>query len=149
MIVYNLACENNHKFEGWFASPAIYEEQKAAGAVDCPVCGSSNITRLPAGSYVNTNAVAAASQDEKIAHPVVAGEDIAAKIRAKVMEYIYKHTEDVGAEFPEQARKIYYEEIARKNIRGIASNEEVKELREEGIEVVVIPSLTALPDKLH
>jgi hypothetical protein len=144
MIVYNLACENNHKFEGWFGSASVYEEQHSAGAVECPVCGSNSVTRMPAGSHVNTS-----SQKEQVSHPVAAGEGMAARIQKKVLEYIYRHTEDVGANFPEEARKIFYNEVAKKNIRGTASNEEVVELREEGIDVYVIPSLPELPDKLH
>ena len=48
-------------------------------------------------------------------------------------------TENVGREFPEQARRIHYGESPRRSIRGQASREEAEELREEGIEVLSLP----------
>lgn len=66
-----------------------------------------------------------------------------------VLAYIRKNTEDVGAAFPEEARKIYYGETDVRNIRGQASAQDVAALRDEGIEVTPIPNLPVLPDKLQ
>ena len=60
-------------------------------------------------------------------------------ILAKLIEQIIEHTEDVGAAFPEEARKIHYQETPERRIRGTASREEVEELVDEGIEVVALP----------
>jgi hypothetical protein len=58
---------------------------------------------------------------------------------AKVVEYVVKNTEDVGKAFPEEARKIHYGESPERKIRGVATAQEVTELRDEGIEVVPLP----------
>jgi hypothetical protein len=67
----------------------------------------------------------------------------------KALAYIRKHTEDVGAAFPEEARKIHYGETAVRNIRGQASAQDVAALSDEGIDVTPIPNLPPLPDKLQ
>ena len=41
-------------------------------------------------------------------------------------------TENVGRAFPEEARKIHYEEAPKRGIRGQATAEEAEELRDEG-----------------
>ena len=40
MKVFDLTCNLDHSFEGWFASHEEFDRQLAAGLVDCPVCGS-------------------------------------------------------------------------------------------------------------
>jgi hypothetical protein len=45
MIVFDLKCDNNHKFEAWFQSSSAYAEQKNKGIVECPFCGSSDIEK--------------------------------------------------------------------------------------------------------
>ena len=57
---------------------------------------------------------------------------------AKLRE-IVKKTEDVGERFPEEARKIHYDEAPKRAIRGQASKEEADKLTEEGIEFQPLP----------
>ena len=45
MIRYALACEHGHEFEGWFGSSGAYDEQVAAGQVECPVCATRAISK--------------------------------------------------------------------------------------------------------
>lgn len=66
-----------------------------------------------------------------------------------MMAYLRDHTVDVGNEFPEEARKIHYGEIEARSIRGSASQQEVAELSEEGIDVLPLPQFPVLPDKLQ
>jgi hypothetical protein len=63
---------------------------------------------------------------------------------AKLRE-IVRQTENVGSRFPEEARKIHYEEIPPRPIRGQASPEEAKALTDEGIEFAPVPPIL-LPD---
>ena len=51
MIVLDLHCSNEHRFEGWFGSAAAFEEQLARALVSCPVCGSRGRLRERAKSY--------------------------------------------------------------------------------------------------
>jgi hypothetical protein len=50
-----------------------------------------------------------------------------------------RNTEDVGEKFPDEARKIHYEEIPARAIRGKASREEAQALTDEGIEFSPLP----------
>ena len=55
--------------------------------------------------------------------------------------HVLAHTEDVGDQFADQARRMHHGEVAQRNIRGQATAEETQELLEEGISVLplVIP----------
>ncbi|MGL4668361.1 MAG: DUF1178 family protein, partial [Saezia sp.] len=70
-----------------------------------------------------------------------------AKLEAQIRDYIIKNTEDVGAQFAQEVRKIHYGEVDERNIRGQASQEEAQELEEEGIEIVPLPFMP--PPKNH
>jgi len=60
-------------------------------------------------------------------------------VLARLVEHIVENTDDVGAAFPEEARKIHYRETPERHIRGTASRDEVEALKDEGIEVVALP----------
>ena len=156
MIVYDLECEHNHRFEGWFGSAEDFEGQRKRKVLSCPICSSAKVVRRPSAAYVNTGAV------DRRARPQPAPEtpapmanapqqyvNIAPEIVAKVIEHIVKNTEDVGNKFPEEARKIHYNEAPERQIRGHASPKEVEALREEGIDVVPLPLPPHLLTKPH
>jgi hypothetical protein len=48
-------------------------------------------------------------------------------------------SEDVGDRFPDEARRIHYQEVKARPIRGQASLSDTKELLEEGIYVLPVP----------
>lgn len=134
MIVFNLSCNNNHGFEGWFASLEAFQAQAAGGQVTCPHCNSAVIEKLPAGPHVRR------SLPDK---PAVTGLQLSAdeiKLR-NVMEEILRNSENVGTRFPEEARKIHYSEIPARGIHGTASAAEVISLLEEDIAVLPLPKV--------
>ncbi|MEC8179853.1 MAG: DUF1178 family protein, partial [Pseudomonadota bacterium] len=47
MIVFDLSCDNGHRFEGWFRSSSDYEDQGARGLIACPHCGSGEVGKAP------------------------------------------------------------------------------------------------------
>lgn len=142
MIVYNLGCTNDHRFEGWFSSPADFDRQTDAKLLSCPLCGSDAITRLPHASYVSTGA-AERPNAEQSAQPTKGVPkqyaNLGAELLANLIDKVIENTEDVGRAFPEEARKIHYREAPERHIRGNASSKEVDALREEGIDVVALP----------
>jgi len=144
VVVYNLSCDNAHEFEGWFASPEAFQHQHDTGHLACPVCGSSAVAKLPSAPYVNVPRTEPAKETA-----VTGGADFMARLRAKVIEFALKHTEDVGERFPEEARLIHCGEAPERGIRGQASRAEVEELRDEGIEVVALPVAPVPPEQLH
>ena len=69
------------------------------------------------------------------------------EIRSKLKElrdHLVKNSDNVGAKFPDEARKMHYREIEHRSIYGVASPEEAKDLAEEGIEFHPLP---ILPDE--
>ena len=117
MIVYNLLCENAHRFEGWFGSAEAFDHQHLAGVLSCPVCGSSSVQRQPSAPYVRTRVADAPAAEQGLTMQ---------QIRAHLMDYLIKSTEDVGERFPEEARAIYYEEAPERAIRGRATIAEAR-----------------------
>ena len=53
--------------------------------------------------------------------------------------YIEKNCKNVGYNFPQEARNIYYDKKVSKGIYGKTTPEETAELLEEGIEVATVP----------
>lgn len=139
MIVFNLGCENSHRFEGWFASNEDFERQLDGKLVTCPLCGNANVSRMLHASHIRTGAK---ERRPARAQPAAAQQqyaNVGSEMLVKLVEQIIENTEDVGAEFPEQARRIHYQEAPERRIRGTASRDEIDALTDEGIEVVALP----------
>ena len=137
MIVFDLTCAHGHRFEGWFASADDFEQQARAVLVRCPVCDDASVVRVPSAKvHVGSATVDAPRTGEEAPSDTVAGfpDELVRKLREVV-----RNTENVGHRFPEEARKIHYEEVPARPIRGQASKEEADSLREEGIEFASLP----------
>ena len=143
MIVFDLLCGQGHRFEGWFGSAADFSAQKERGQLACPGCGSSRIERVPSASRVNLGAPEpkpAAQAPTRT--PEMEGKDpfaIAQILYSRMLDELLTKTEDVGREFPTEARKIFYREAPARGIRGEATDEEHEELLDEGIAVARLP----------
>ena len=126
MILYSLRCGKEHEFEGWFRDAAGYDAQAAAGAVECPKCGDTGIVKAPMAPKI---AVSRQPNPE-------------AKIRRELKQlrrYVERNCDHVGGQFAEEARKIHYGEIEKRDIYGAATDSEARELRDEGIAFGRIP----------
>ena len=137
MIIFDLTCGHGHRFEGWFASAEDFERQAKAVLVRCPVCDDASVVRVPSAKVHVGRATADAPRAAEVAETeTVAGlpEDLIKKLRE-----IVRNTENVGQRFPEEARKIHYEEVPPRAIRGQASKDDADALREEGIDFASLP----------
>jgi hypothetical protein len=56
-----------------------------------------------------------------------------------MLDELLTKSEDVGKQFPEEARRIHYKEAPARAIRGQATQEEHDELVDEGIPVARLP----------
>jgi hypothetical protein len=133
MIVFDLRCGQGHGFEGWFDSGDAFERQLGAELVRCPVCDTPEVTRLPSARVSVPKGGDAPAPD---ATHAVAG--LPPEMLAKLREAV-RQTENVGRRFPEEARKIHYEEVPHRAIRGEATADEARELADEGIDFAPIP----------
>ena len=148
MKVLDLRCAADHGFEGWFASEDDFAAQVAGAGVACPLCGSTEITRLPSAPRLNVgrhSGDSAELQGQTQSQSQTQGMQMTLQSQwLKVVRQVMSSTEDVGDRFPEEARRIHYGEVEERGIRGRASREDAEALREEGIAVVALP----LPDAL-
>ena len=134
MIVFDLRCVHGHGFEGWFDSGDAFERQLASDLVRCPTCDVPSVTRVPSARVSVSKGEAAAPP----APELVAG--LPPEVLKQLREAVRK-TENVGQRFPEEARKIHYEEVPHRPIRGVATPDEAKALADEGVEFAPIPPL--------
>jgi len=135
MIRYNLICENEHNFDSWFKSSKSYNIQKKSNDILCPVCNSYNISKalMSPGILTKTNS----SEKNKLLN------DKNSKIirdgLLKLKKEIKNNADYVGADFPNEARKIFYKESKDRSIYGEATHDDVKDLIEEGIDILPLP----------
>jgi hypothetical protein len=148
MIVYELKCSKDHVFEGWFRDAATFDRQAAAGKVACAVCGDSAIAKAPMAPRLakrRGDAPAAPRGDgagsAPDGSPNKAQTAEALKLLAELREKVESECDYVGERFAEEARRIHYGETEQRGIYGEASDEQAKELGDEGIDVKKIPWL--------
>jgi hypothetical protein len=158
MKVFDLACDHDHRFEGWFASSDAYAEQQQRKLIECPMCGSHAVKRLPAAPRLNLSNAQAPTVPARGAEGAAVpagGERVSLSqeqfqaMFIKMTRRIIESTEDVGERFAEEARRIHYNEAPERAIRGSTSREEAIALREEGIEVFALPIPAALKGSLQ
>jgi hypothetical protein len=151
MIRYRLNCKKGHQFEGWFASSTAFDRQAKQGRVTCPNCGTTKVTKaLMAPSIAKSDKPkrrAKSNAEQPVTDApkpdtqrVAAHKELAAAMR-KLRAEIESKSEYVGTRFPEEARKIHYEESPARGIHGEATAEEAKSLSDEGIEFFPLPVL--------
>jgi len=118
-----------------------YDVQAAAGRLECPSCGSADVSKLPSAPHVHTGE----STPKPDAAVIAARREAFGKLR----EIILASTEDVGRRFAEVARRIHYQEEASRNIRGQVTAEEALELRDEGVETLTLPPGFLPTEEVH
>jgi hypothetical protein len=158
MIRYALVCDRGHEFESWFQDSVAYDKQAKRALVSCPQCASTKVEKAIMAPRLSTMAKKQSAPIETpapvadVAPPVPAApvamiSPQEREFRTKVKElhdHLTKNADNVGAKFPEEARKMHYGEIEHRSIYGVASPEEAKELSEEGVEFHPLP---VLPDE--
>ena len=120
MIRYQLQCARGHGFEGWFGGSADYDEQRAKGLLGCPECGSAEV-------------------EKAIMAPSVKRSDKTGAIAAAIRNEIAENCDDVGENFTEEARAMFYGEKPSRGIYGKATRQDAKAMAEEGIPALPLP----------
>ena len=155
MIRYSLRCERDHAFESWFQDSSAYDAQVKRKLVSCPVCSSVKIEKAimaprivgkkgrervepaPAAVPAPTETPAATTST-----PLMMAQERELRTKLKELrDYIVKNADNVGGQFPNEARKMHYGDIEHRPIYGEASPEEARSLVDEGIEVSPLPVL--------
>jgi len=150
MIVFDLLCGEGHRFEGWFGSAGDFAAQKERCLLACPSCGNTQIERVPSASRVNLGAPEPKPAPNGPAEgpgapqrtPEMEGKDpfaIAQMLYSRMLDELLTKTQDVGKDFPAEARRIFYEKLAARAIRGEPNDKNHDELVDEGIPVARLP----------
>ncbi|MGB3738838.1 MAG: DUF1178 family protein [Pontixanthobacter sp.] len=165
MIVFDLHCGLDHRFEGWFDNSAAFDRQLEAGWLVCPECGSTAIRKAPMSPAVSSKGdrVAAAplrkDQNTGSGEPGPKGDvgnlplppKMAAAIRrlADLQAKALRTSTWVGTDFADKSRAMHYGETDDATIHGKATIEEAEALKDEGIAISPLLFPVAAPDELN
>ena len=135
MIKYKLICKNcNNTFDSWFSTSKEYERLKKRKFLNCHICNSLNVEKTLMSPSVHM-----LRNDTKISNQTKSYKKTKEAI-LKYQKFIEKNFDYVGENFVYEARSIHYKnKKSKKGIYGTASKEDLKELKEEGIETEMIP----------
>ena len=132
MIVFDLQCrDGGETFEAWFRSSADYEQQRAAGLVECPYCQSVNVEKAPMAPRV----------PRKGSNPLARLVEMQAEM--------LKESRWVGDKFAETARAMHSGEIEREQVHGQATLEQAKSLVDDGVPVAPLPLPVTPPNQVN
>ena len=136
MIKYCLKCKNcSLEFESWFSSSKEFDRLKKMQHLNCQNCNSTKIEKsLMSPNLANSKSKSFGQNEQKI-------KEVKNHLK-KYQKFVKDNFEFVGDNFAYEARSIHYnKQKNKKGIYGNASSEEVKELKNEGIETEMIPWL--------
>jgi len=138
MIAYDLQCGNGHQFEGWFEDSKSFDRQKKEGLIACPICEDTAVSKIP-----STFAIRGSS--DMIPLKPGANPDVAA-LSKRIVDYVDKNFDNVGADFAEEALKIHFGVSEPRNIRGVSTPTEEETLKAQGINFFKFPVPPKPPD---
>ncbi len=154
-----------------FRIPTSFDKQAKRGLVTCPICDSAKVEKSIMAPQIprkgrtaeqragEEKVMRATARRKKTATADTATASVPAtmpaaepmlmaqqetELRAKLKElrdHIKANADNVGEQFPDEARKMHYGEIEHRPIYGDASPTEAKALIEEGVEVLPMPVL--------
>ena len=135
MIKYRLICKNcETTFDSWFSSSKEYERLKKKDFLTCHICNSLSIEKT-----LMSPSVLMTKSDSKTTTQIKKYKETKETI-LRYQEFIKKNFDYVGKNFAYEARSVHYKnKKISKGIYGTATNEDLKELKEEGIETELIP----------
>ena len=151
MIHYQLRCNANHSFDGWFRDSAGFDRQVELGLVSCPECGTTAVNRALMAPRIGKRrgvvvspegtSAPAAEAPEKV-KPEKAGTAVPDEVRAmlqKLRAEVERNCDYVGPSFADEARRIHNGAATPRAIYGESTPEQAEALADEGIEVARIP----------
>jgi hypothetical protein len=152
MIHYQLQCDQDHEFDGWFNDSAGFEKQAKRGLIECPTCGATKVRRALMAPAVATRDTPDPTPPVKVPVQQVLppasppgpqpGLPMPARMIAMLQRMraeVEKNCDYVGPSFAEEARKIHRGEAEQRGIYGETTPDEAEALAEDGIEIHSIP----------
>ncbi len=149
MIRYMLKCDRGHDFESWFASADSFETLRAAGRIECAICGSRRIEKslmAPAVACANRKGEMTRGEtkrDEMEKRPLSQPASPQEEALGALRRHLDANSDYVGMDFTTEARAMHAGDKPERAIHGEAKLDEARALLEEGIPVAPIPFLPA------
>lgn len=156
MIVFDLSCAGSgHVFEAWFGSSEDYESQRKRGLVTCPICGDASVSKAVMAPHVPPKGgVPAMPMAKPVADaPGGGGTPPAEAVKqlmramAEAQRRVLATSSYVGRKFADEARAIHHGESEQRAIHGVATPDQARSLKEEGIEVSPLPFPVRPPER--
>ena len=135
MIKYKLICKNcDFSFDSWFASSKEYEKLKSKNFLNCHKCYCQKVEKtLMAPQLINRNSI------DNFENKNTKLNEIKNKIK-EYQKFIKSNFDYVGENFAYEARSLHYnKKNKKKGIYGTATKNEIRELKEEGVEAEMVP----------
>lgn len=164
VIVFGLICDEGHEFEGWFRSNQDFDDQKSSRDVACPACHSTDVQKgimapnlalstrhsgshtddvsRPYGDATDLTQTGFIGDSETIASLEAEISDMRRQIKEELRDYVETNFDNVGQDFPEEARRRHYDQAdtgAPSGVYGEATVEDMIALIDEGITVAPLP----------
>ena len=135
MIKYKLICKDcDILFDSWFATSKEYERLKKQKFLNCHICNSSNIEKTLMSPSILVSKIDSKTEEQRKKYKETKD------VLLKYQKFIKKNFNYVGENFAYEARSIHYKnKRSSKGVYGTATKQDLKELKEEGIETEVIP----------
>ena len=142
MIRYALHCNHGHEFEAWFGASTDWDDQSARGLVECPACGSRQVSK-------QIMAPAVAGTKRRPAPDPGAIRSMMMQAAREVRSHVEANFDYVGDAFAREARDIHEGRSEKREIYGEATAAEVRALKDDGVPCAPLPSLPPDPAKLN
>ena len=134
MIKYNLKCHKDHEFESWFSDSKEFDNLKKKKLLECIFCLSKKIDK----SIMSPMLSSTKDNNNQIKIPKENFQNEKNKL-LKLRKFVENNFEYVGENFSKKVREVYYDKSNKKTIYGTTTQDERKELEEEGINLLSIP----------
>ncbi len=134
MIKYNLICKNcNNLFDSWFSSSHDYDKLNKNKYINCHNCNSTKITKNLMSPNILTSKVKLEIRLKEEKYKIIK------KTMNEHQKFIKENFDYVGDNFAHEARSLHYKsKKKKKGIYGLASKQELQDLKDEGIKSEVI-----------
>ena len=145
MIKYKLICDCESKFEGWFPSIEDFENQLLQGQLLCPMCDSTKVRRdIMSPSFKKKSTKTPRQRGKEAMLDMTKGQIVmggkARTLLKKLEKHVTDNFENVGRNFPKEARKAIKGE-RDEEFYGTATKKEANELINEGIDLFHVPKV--------
>lgn len=135
MIVYDVRCEAGHGFEGWFADSDAFAEQRDAGLIPCPYCGSKSVERALSVPRIGGGRGSSAPQEDAL------------RKLAELQGAMLKDSKWVGDDFARRARAMAEGIEPQVTIHGQTTVAEAKAMHDDGIKLLSLPFPVVPPEQ--